>query len=223
MRHACGRDADPRCARWEATRSPMPRRTSSRTLARVLADPGAVVSRGARACARFLVGTDGTRHRPRVSRGARVKVAAVVISHGHAGELARSLPVLGAQVDDVLLIVATSRGAFRPELPAGVRVLENERPLSFAANANSGRGTEHPLVLVANPDVRARARRGRDASCVHGSPPIGAGVAGPKMLYADGTWQASRRSFPDRLGHARAAHSASALLPPSRWQRRHYR
>src|SRR5580765_4733426 len=82
-----------------------------------------------------------------------MNVSAVVISHGHADELAHSLPVLAPQVDE-LLVIANIPGSVSAELPPGARVLENERPLSFAANANLGAAhTEHALVLIANPDA----------------------------------------------------------------------
>src|SRR2546423_12129546 len=82
-----------------------------------------------------------------------MKVSAVVISHGHADELARSLPALARQVDE-LLLVANVPGSVPAHLPESVRVLENDRPLSFAANANLGAAeTTHELVLIANPDT----------------------------------------------------------------------
>ena len=49
-----------------------------------------------------------------------------------------------------------------------------------------------------------------------------AGAAGPKMLYSDGTWQASRRSFPT-VGATLVRRTPLRLLfPPLRWQKRHY-
>ena len=66
-----------------------------------------------------------------------MKVSAVVISHGHAAELEDSLPALAPQVDE-LLVIANIPGSVPDALPQGVRVLENELPLSFAANANLG-------------------------------------------------------------------------------------
>ena len=82
-----------------------------------------------------------------------MKVSAVVISHGHAAELEHSLPALAPQVDE-LLVIANIPGSLPAVLPDGVRVLENELPLSFAANANLGAAqTEYELVLIANPDA----------------------------------------------------------------------
>ena len=97
-----------------------------------------------------------------------MKVSAVVISHGHADELAQSLPVLAPQVDE-LLVIANIPGSVPAELPDGVRVLENARPLSFAANANLGAAhTEHELVLIANPDAVPEPDAVGDPARVHG-------------------------------------------------------
>jgi N-acetylglucosaminyl-diphospho-decaprenol L-rhamnosyltransferase len=150
-----------------------------------------------------------------------MKVSAVVISHGHAGELEHSLPALAPQVDELLLI-ANIPGSVPRDLPDGVHVLENERPLSFAANANVGTAnTEHELVLIANPDaIPDPGAVGILREFVEAHPRCG--VAGPKMLYSDGSWQASRRGFPT-VGATLVRRTPLRLLfPPLRWQRRHY-
>ena len=150
-----------------------------------------------------------------------MKVSAVVISHGHASELERSLPALAPQVDE-LVVVANVPGSLPERLPEGVHVLANERPLSFAANANLGASrTAHELVLIANPDAVPE----RDAVTILREFMAGrprAGAAGPRMLYSDGTWQPSRRSFPT-VGATLVRRTPLRLLfPPLRWQRRHY-
>jgi len=150
-----------------------------------------------------------------------VKVSAVVISHRHARELERSLPALAPQVDE-LLVIANVPGSLPFDLPDGVRLLANERPLSFAANANLGAaGTEHELVLIANPDARPEADAVailRDFMAEHPR----CGAAGPRMLYSDGSWQASRRSFPT-VGSTLVRRTPLRLMfPPLRWQQRHY-
>jgi GT2 family glycosyltransferase len=132
-----------------------------------------------------------------------------------------SLPALAPQIDE-LVVVANIAGSLPPELPDGVRVLRNARPLSFAANANLGaENTEHELVLVANPDATPepdavpilRAFMEEHPRC---------GVTGPRMLYSDGNWQASRRSFPT-IGATLVRRTPLRLaFPPLRWQRRHY-
>jgi GT2 family glycosyltransferase len=150
-----------------------------------------------------------------------VKVSAVVISHGHASELEQSLPALAPQVDQ-LVLVATVPGSLPENLPEGVRVVENDTPLSFAANANLGASrTEHELVLIANPDAVPAPGAVRILSEFMAGHPR-AGAAGPKLLYSDGTWQASRRSFPT-VGATLVRRTPLRLLfPPLRWQRRHY-
>jgi hypothetical protein len=150
-----------------------------------------------------------------------MKISAVVISHGHAGELVRSLPALAPQVDE-LLVIANIPGSVPAELPEGTRVVENTRPLSFAANANLGAAeTEHELVLIVNPDAVAEADAVGILRAFMDEHPR-AGVAGPKMLYSDGTWQASRRSFPTVGATIVRRTPLRLLFPPLRWQRRHY-
>ena len=150
-----------------------------------------------------------------------MKVSAVVISHGHADELEQSLPALAPQVDE-LLVIANIPGSLPRQLPEGTRVLENDAPLSFAANANLGASqTEHELVLIVNPDAVPDPDAVailRDCMATHPH----SGAVGPKMLYSDGTWQASRRSFPT-VGATLVRRTPLRLLfPPLRWQRRHY-
>jgi GT2 family glycosyltransferase len=150
-----------------------------------------------------------------------MKTSAVVISHGHATELERSLPALAPQVDE-LLVIANIPGSVPFDLPQGTRVLANEAPLSFAANANLGAAkTEHELVLIANPDAVPEPDAVvalRDFMALHAR----AGAAGPMMRYSDGTWQASRRRFPTVGGTLVRRTPLRLLFPPLRWQRRHY-
>ena len=150
-----------------------------------------------------------------------MKISAVVISHGHAGELRQSLPVLAPQVDE-LLVIANIPGSLPESLPAAARVLVNDAPFSFAANANLGAAnTEHELVLIANPDAVPAPDAVRLLSEFMESHPR-AGAAGPRMLYSDGSWQASRRSFPT-IGATLVRRTPLRLLfPPLRWQKRHY-
>jgi N-acetylglucosaminyl-diphospho-decaprenol L-rhamnosyltransferase len=150
-----------------------------------------------------------------------VKVSAVVISHGHADDLEHSLPALAPQVDE-LLVIANIAGSVPAELPEGTRVLTNAAPLSFAANANLGaENTEHELVLIVNPDAIPADDAVailRDFLAAHPR----AGVAGPRMLYSDGSWQASRRSFPTVGATLVRRTPLRLILSPLRWQRRHY-
>jgi N-acetylglucosaminyl-diphospho-decaprenol L-rhamnosyltransferase len=150
-----------------------------------------------------------------------MKVSGVVISHGHAGELEQSLPALVPQVDE-LVVIANIPGSVPDTLPGGARVVTNAAPLSFAANANLGTAeTRHELVLIANPDAVPEPDAVallRDFMDAHPR----AGAAGPKMLYNDGTWQASRRRFPTVGGTLVRRTPLRLLFPPLRWQRGHY-
>jgi N-acetylglucosaminyl-diphospho-decaprenol L-rhamnosyltransferase len=127
-----------------------------------------------------------------------VKVSAVVVSHGHATELERSLPELVDQVDETLVIANVPHSI--DEVPAGVRVLENPRPLTLSANVNLGiAATSGTYVLVSNPD--AVARPGAVAALVeHADTHPRCGIAGPQVLWPDGSWQPTRRRFPTVRG-----------------------
>jgi GT2 family glycosyltransferase len=146
-----------------------------------------------------------------------VKVSAVVVSHGNAADLERSLPALAGQVDELLVV----QNLPEPE-PEGVRVLRNERPLGFAANVNRGvRETTGELVLTVNPDAVARPGA-VDALRAFLEAHPRAGVAGPKMLYPDGSPQPSRRSFPTVAGTLVRRTPLRRLRDPYVHQARHY-
>jgi GT2 family glycosyltransferase len=149
-----------------------------------------------------------------------VRVSAVVISHGHRDELARSLPALVPQVDEAVVIANVPGSA--PADAQGARVVEQPRPLSFAANINAGAAaTNGELLLVANPDTLAAP----DAVAIlrqfvagHGR----CGAAGPRMLDPDGRPQPSRRRFPTVGGTIVRRTPLRRAFPPLEHQRRHY-
>lgn len=149
-----------------------------------------------------------------------MNVSAVVVSHGHARELERSLPALVPQVDEVLVIanVPGSVGA----VPEGVRVLENPAPQSLAANVNLGIvSTSGEYVLNANPDtLAAEACIGTLVSFADATPRCG--IAGPQVRWPDGTWQPSRRRFPTVRGTIVRRTPLRRLRPPYATQRGHY-
>ena len=149
-----------------------------------------------------------------------MKVSAVVVSHGHAAELERSLPALATQVDEVVVIanVPGSVGV----LPDGVRVLENPRPLTLAANVNLGiAATAGEYVLNANPD--ALPSEGAVAVLVaFADSHSRCGIAGPQMRWPDGTWQPSRRRFPTVRGTLVRRTPLRRLRSPYETQREHY-
>jgi N-acetylglucosaminyl-diphospho-decaprenol L-rhamnosyltransferase len=124
-----------------------------------------------------------------------VKVAAVVVSHGHPRELEESLPALRPQVDE-LVVIANIPGS----VPDGVEAVHNPAPLGFGANLNRGTAlTSGDLVLAANPDAipePGAVGALRDFMAAHPR----CGIAGPRMVFPDGRWQPSRRRFPTVSG-----------------------
>jgi GT2 family glycosyltransferase len=149
-----------------------------------------------------------------------MSVSAVVVSHGHARELERSLPALVPQVDEVV-VIANVPGS-TSSLPERVRILENTRPRSLAANVNLGiAATSGEYVLNANPD--ALPGPGAVAALVafaDGHPRCG--LAGPQMRWPDGSWQPSRRRFPTVGGTLVRRTPLRRLRPPYETQREHY-
>ncbi|MDX6509990.1 MAG: hypothetical protein QOG81_1742 [Gaiellaceae bacterium] len=148
-----------------------------------------------------------------------MSVSAVVVSHGHAAELEGTLPALASQVDE-LVVVSNFPGSVGP-VPADTRVLENERPQSFAANVNRGIVETHgTFVLVANPDAVPEPGAVQALAEFAAAHPR-CGVAGPQMRYSDGAWQPSRRRFPTVSGTL-VRRTPLRLLPGLREQRAHY-
>lgn len=149
-----------------------------------------------------------------------MRVSGVVVSHGHAAALAQSLPALAPQVDE-LVVVANVPGSVGA-VPGGVRVLENARPLGFAANANLGvAATSAELALVANPDAVPEPGAVAALRAFMEARPR-CGVAGPRLLYPDGSWQPSRRRFPTVGGTLVRRTPLRLLFPPLERQRAHY-
>jgi N-acetylglucosaminyl-diphospho-decaprenol L-rhamnosyltransferase len=148
------------------------------------------------------------------------RVSAVVVSHGHAVELARSLPALVPQVDEVV-VVANTPGSVG-EVPAGVRVVENAAPQWLARNVNRGIAeTSGELVLFSNPDAVADPGAVAVLSRFMDEHPR-CGLAGPQMAWPDGSWQPSRRRFPTVTGTVVRRTPLRRLRPPYEHQREHY-
>ncbi|HLF69110.1 MAG TPA: glycosyltransferase family 2 protein [Gaiellaceae bacterium] len=149
-----------------------------------------------------------------------MKVSAVVVSHGHAAELRRSLPALVPQVDETV-VIANVPGSVEDVLE-GVRVLESPRSRSLAANVNAGiAATSGEYVLNANPD--AVPEPGAVAALVaFADEHPRAGVVGPQIRWPDGTWQPSRRRFPTVRGTLVRRTPLRRLRPPYETQRDHY-
>ena len=149
-----------------------------------------------------------------------MRVAAVVVSHGNAADLERLLPALAPQVDE-LVVVANVPGS-AGELPPGATLIANERPRGFGANVNLGvAATTAELVCSVNPDaIPADGAIAELRSFMERTPR--AGVAGPAMVYPDGTLQPSRRRFPTVAGTLVRRTPLRLLFDPYKLQRRHY-
>jgi GT2 family glycosyltransferase len=149
-----------------------------------------------------------------------VTISAVVVSHRSPEEVATCLAALAPQVDEAL-VIADVPGSVG-ELPAGVRVVENERSQSFAANANRGFAeTSGELVVLANPDTvpeHGAVRILADFTAAHPR----CGIAAPRLLTANGHWQPSRRRFPTVGATLVRRTPLRILFPPFERQRRHY-
>jgi N-acetylglucosaminyl-diphospho-decaprenol L-rhamnosyltransferase len=142
-----------------------------------------------------------------------MRVAAVVVSHRHPEELARSLPALRTQVEE-LVVIANVPGS----VPDGVDAVHNPSPLGYGANLNRGFAlTAAELVVAANPDAQpepgaVEALRG----FMEAHPRCG--VAGPRMVFPDGRGQPSRRRFPTVTGTIVRRTPLRLVVP----QRRHF-
>ena len=149
-----------------------------------------------------------------------MSVSAVVVSHGHAAELERSLPVLLAQVDE-LVVVANLPGSIFA-VPPGVRVIENSRPLSLAANVNLGvAATRASSSSSPTPTWSPSPAPWRSSRRSCGARPR-CGIAGPQMRWPDGAWQPSRRAFPTVRGTLVRRTPLRKVFHPYERQRDHY-
>ncbi len=152
-----------------------------------------------------------------------MKVSAIVVVTGseETALMQRSAPALLPQVDE-LVVVANGPGSADRHLPAGARVLRNERPKGFSANINAGvAATGAEYVVVSNPDAVPEPDAIAELVAFADAHPR-CGVAGPKMINPDGTLQASRRRFPTIAGSLVRRTPLRLLFPPLRWQRGHY-
>jgi GT2 family glycosyltransferase len=142
-----------------------------------------------------------------------VRVSAIVVSHGHADKLERSLPALRPQVDELVLIANVPGSA-----PPGTEAVHNERPLGFAANLNQGLAlTSGDAVLSVNPDTIPEPDAVAMLTAFMEAHPR-AGVVGPRMVFPDGTLQPSRRRFPTVTGTVVRRTPLRKVIP----QRRHF-
>jgi N-acetylglucosaminyl-diphospho-decaprenol L-rhamnosyltransferase len=149
-----------------------------------------------------------------------VKVSAVLVSHGHAAELERSLAAILPQVDEAV-VVANTPDSIRT-VPDGVRVIATGRPQPLSANVNLGTAaTSGEYVLNVNPDAMAEpGALGALVAFADAHPRCG--IAGPQIRWPDGTWQPSRRRFPTVRGTIVRRTPLRFLRKPYDTQREHY-
>jgi GT2 family glycosyltransferase len=142
-----------------------------------------------------------------------MKVSAVVVSHGQAHQLEQSLPALAPQVDE-LVVVANVPGS----VPAGVEAIHNPKPLGYAANLNLGFGRCTGEALLAS-NADAVPEPGAVATlAAFMEEHERCGIAGPRMVYPDGSPQPSRRRFPTVGGTVVRRTPLRKVVP----QRRHF-
>ena len=112
---------------------------------------------------------------------------------------------------DELVVVENLPGDLA--LPDAARLIRNERPAGYAANANLGiAATTAPFVLLANPDtVPAAARSASAASLRRGASTLRR--RRPAARYPDGRWQPSRRRFPTVGGRSSGARRSACSRP----------
>lgn len=144
------------------------------------------------------------------------RIAGVVVTHGPDPDLDRCLEALAPQVDELVVI------ANPPAPEVSARLIVNDRALGFSANANKGvAATAAPFVVLANPDTEAHTGAVAQLLEFAESHPR-AGVIGPQLVFPDGTWQPSRRSFPTVRGTIIRRTPLRSLLSPETRQRDHY-
>ena len=145
-----------------------------------------------------------------------MSVAGVVVTHGPQPELKACLEALDPQVDELVVV------ANPPAPNVDARLIVNERPLGFAANANQGiAATSAPFVVVANPDTEPQPGA-VDSLLTFTEAHPRAGVVGPQLVFPDGRWQPSRRRFPTVSGTIVRRTPLRAIFRPEARQREHY-
>jgi N-acetylglucosaminyl-diphospho-decaprenol L-rhamnosyltransferase len=155
--------------------------------------------------------------------GVTAPVALVLVSHDTREEVLACLRGLGPDPADEVVVVDCGSAdgtadAVRAMAP-GVRVVELVNA-GFARGANAGvRATTAPVVVVANADVRF-PHRGLRALAAAVLAADDRGAVGPRVVYPDGSPQASARRLPtagQAIGHA----LVGRIAPDNRWTRRY--
>ncbi len=212
-----------RCARSPATRPSTPTDGDFAAAVRPRAAPSArELSRGrARAREGASPGRRPARRTVDVYRRVlAMKVAAVVVSHGARRRArARRCRRCAPQVDE-LVVIANVPGSV-PRRRRGGRTTSG-RSASPRTSTSASRCTTARLIVTANPTrCPSRAPSQRPAR-LHAETHERCGVAGPRMVFPDGSPQPSRRRFPTvggtivRRTPLRQGRPAAPSLPPRR-------
>jgi GT2 family glycosyltransferase len=123
-------------------------------------------------------------------------VVACIVSHGQRGLLPRCLDGLRRDGVPIALVENVPDGSARLARSYGARAGTNPVPRTFAENQNALiAATRSRYVLVLNPDTVV-SPGAIGLLVAHADAHSACGVAGPRLLEADGTLQRSRRRFP---------------------------
>ena len=126
-----------------------------------------------------------------------MSITGVLVVHEPTPDLERCLHALRPQVDE--LVVVSNLGLELP-VPEGARLVRNERPVGFAANANRGIAeSTGEFVVVCNPDTEAEPGTVAVLQAFAEFRPR-LGIAGPELRHPDGSLNPSRRRFPTVSG-----------------------
>ena len=152
-------------------------------------------------------------------------VAAVVVSYNAADHLDRCLQSLAANGVPRLVVVDNGSTDHSEAVAraAGATWSSTGSNVGYGGAANQGAASESatslPYLLVCNPDVElGRDSVARLAQALDADPRVG--LAGPKLLNADGSVYPSARTFPDlvsAIGHG----LLGSVAPNNRFTRRY--
>jgi GT2 family glycosyltransferase len=147
-----------------------------------------------------------------------LSVTAVVIWTPGDPDPGPCLESLAPQVDELVLVENPGGSPSH----AGAQVIENERTLGFGANINRGvAATTAPYLVASNADIEVTPDAIETLRAFADNHPR-CGIAAPELLYPDGRWQPSRRSFPTIRGTLVRRTPLRSVLHPERRQRHHY-
>jgi hypothetical protein len=156
-------------------------------------------------------------------------LSVIIVNYKTRDVLLRCLAALGPDLSrlesETVVVDNDSRDGTLEALAQGfpsVRVIANAENLGYGRAANQGiRSTSGEFVLVMNPDCDPHPGAVRTLIDYLRAHP-GAGIAGPRLLGADGGIEYSARSFPDHFAFLFNRYSLLTwLFPNNRFSRRY--